>query len=290
MSKPPPSPPSLAELRQEIDSIDAQVHSLLMQRGDIIDRLIQVKQTQEVGFGFPPGARGRHDAPPGAASSRHPAARHRREHLARHHLDLHLRPGAVLGACRCFGRRIRDAGFGAVSFRLHRALRVAFQCAGRGRGGRQIQGRSGAGVGDVQPHAVVDRARGKRRAEDHRAAAVCRARRPSGGTAGFCGVARCRQRHGDRSRDVERARLRLERRNRPRAVAAGRDRRRARHGLRRRGPSGVGGGRDTSKRSRPRWSRPAPRCAHRPSSAATQRAIRCRTDRRPNSRPRPFRS
>ena len=36
-----------------------------------------------------------------AASSRHPAARHHREHLARHHLDLHLRPGAVLGACGC---------------------------------------------------------------------------------------------------------------------------------------------------------------------------------------------
>lgn len=49
-----PSPPSLNELRQEIDSIDAQVHSLLMQRGDIIDRLIAVKQTQEVGSAFRP--------------------------------------------------------------------------------------------------------------------------------------------------------------------------------------------------------------------------------------------
>jgi chorismate mutase len=54
MSKPPPSPPSLAELRQEIDTIDAQMHSLLMQRGDIIDRLIRVKQTQEVGSAFRP--------------------------------------------------------------------------------------------------------------------------------------------------------------------------------------------------------------------------------------------
>jgi hypothetical protein len=54
MSKPPPSPPSLANLRQEIDTIDAQMHSLLMQRGDIIDRLIQVKQTQEVGSAFRP--------------------------------------------------------------------------------------------------------------------------------------------------------------------------------------------------------------------------------------------
>src|ERR1700744_120795 len=53
MSK-PPSPPSLAELRKEIDAIDESVHRLLMQRGDIIDRLIRVKQTQEVGSAFRP--------------------------------------------------------------------------------------------------------------------------------------------------------------------------------------------------------------------------------------------
>src|SRR6185436_13726276 len=54
MSKPPPAPPSLEVLRREIDSIDEQVHRLLMARGDIIDRLIQVKQTQEVGSAFRP--------------------------------------------------------------------------------------------------------------------------------------------------------------------------------------------------------------------------------------------
>jgi chorismate mutase len=54
MSKPPPASPSLAELRKEIDAIDEQVHRLLMARGDIIDRLIQVKQTQEVGSAFRP--------------------------------------------------------------------------------------------------------------------------------------------------------------------------------------------------------------------------------------------
>ncbi len=54
MSQPPPAPPSLAELRKEIDAIDDQVHRLLMQRGDIIDRLIRVKQTQEVGSAFRP--------------------------------------------------------------------------------------------------------------------------------------------------------------------------------------------------------------------------------------------
>ncbi len=54
MSQAPPAPPSLDQLRREIDSIDAQVHALLMARGDIIDRLISVKQTQEVGSAFRP--------------------------------------------------------------------------------------------------------------------------------------------------------------------------------------------------------------------------------------------
>src|SRR5678810_964443 len=54
MSKAPPAPPSLQELRKEIDAIDEQVHRLLMARGDIIDRLIQVKKTQEVGSAFRP--------------------------------------------------------------------------------------------------------------------------------------------------------------------------------------------------------------------------------------------
>ena len=54
MSLKPPAPPSLQTLRDEIDAIDAQVHSLLMARGDIIDRLISVKQTQEVGSAFRP--------------------------------------------------------------------------------------------------------------------------------------------------------------------------------------------------------------------------------------------
>jgi len=54
MSQTPPAPPSLADLRKEIDTIDEQMHLLLMQRGDIIDRLIKVKKTQEVGSAFRP--------------------------------------------------------------------------------------------------------------------------------------------------------------------------------------------------------------------------------------------
>jgi chorismate mutase len=49
-----PEKPSLAALRNEIDSIDETMHGLLMQRGEIIDRLIAVKQTQESGSAFRP--------------------------------------------------------------------------------------------------------------------------------------------------------------------------------------------------------------------------------------------
>ena len=46
--------PSLADLRREIDRIDESMHGLLMERGEIIDRLISVKQTQETGSAFRP--------------------------------------------------------------------------------------------------------------------------------------------------------------------------------------------------------------------------------------------
>src|SRR5246500_2266778 len=46
--------PSLAELRREIDRIDEAMHRLLMERGEIIDRLIATKQTQEQGSAFRP--------------------------------------------------------------------------------------------------------------------------------------------------------------------------------------------------------------------------------------------
>ena len=46
--------PSLASLRQEIDGIDDAMHKLLMERGEIIDRLIAAKQTQESGSAFRP--------------------------------------------------------------------------------------------------------------------------------------------------------------------------------------------------------------------------------------------
>src|SRR5256886_3869515 len=50
----PSEPPSLADLRREIDRIDEAMHGLLMERGQIIDRLIAAKQTQESGSAFRP--------------------------------------------------------------------------------------------------------------------------------------------------------------------------------------------------------------------------------------------
>ena len=46
---------SLADLRREIDRLDASMHDLLIERGAIIDRLIAVKKTQDSGSAFRPG-------------------------------------------------------------------------------------------------------------------------------------------------------------------------------------------------------------------------------------------
>jgi chorismate mutase len=55
MPKPPrPNEPSLTDLRRDIDRIDAAMHELLIERGEIIDRLIAVKKTQESGAAFRP--------------------------------------------------------------------------------------------------------------------------------------------------------------------------------------------------------------------------------------------
>ena len=47
-------PPTLADLRREIDRIDEGMHRLLMERGDIIDQLIATKKTAESGSAFRP--------------------------------------------------------------------------------------------------------------------------------------------------------------------------------------------------------------------------------------------
>ena len=52
MSQPPQ--PTLADLRVEIDRIDLQMHQLLMERGRVIDQLIEIKSRQGGGSAFRP--------------------------------------------------------------------------------------------------------------------------------------------------------------------------------------------------------------------------------------------
>ena len=141
------------------------MHGLLMERGEIIDRLIAVKKHAGIRLGVPARARGRHDAPAGAAPPRHPAARHRREHLARHHRDLHLCAGAVL---RCMPTCRRATPLMRDSARFHFGFTVPFVphigAAGVVAAVVGIQGRSrpGAGLRRRRSRRVVDRARIRR--------------------------------------------------------------------------------------------------------------------------------
>lgn len=50
----PTEEPSLADLRREIDRIDEAMHRLLLERGEIIGRLIKAKRTTEAGSAFRP--------------------------------------------------------------------------------------------------------------------------------------------------------------------------------------------------------------------------------------------
>ena len=49
-----PETPRLEDLRTEIDRIDEAMHRLLIERGEIIDRLIAAKRSQETGSAFRP--------------------------------------------------------------------------------------------------------------------------------------------------------------------------------------------------------------------------------------------
>src|SRR5215211_4338321 len=51
----PSHAPALADLRREIDRIDEAMHRMLMERGEIIDRLIAIKKTSELASAFRPG-------------------------------------------------------------------------------------------------------------------------------------------------------------------------------------------------------------------------------------------
>ena len=47
-------PVTLADIRREIDRIDEAMHRLLMERGEVIETLIEIKKTQASGSAFRP--------------------------------------------------------------------------------------------------------------------------------------------------------------------------------------------------------------------------------------------
>ena len=205
--------PSLADLRQEIDRIDEAMHALLIERGEIIDRLIAVKKTEESGSAFRPARE----------------ADMMRRLVQRHHGSLPLdtaesiwrviistftyvqAPFSVHADLSAGDALMRDSArfhFGfTVPFVPHMGASSVVQAVNASKGDLGlVPAFATAGTGPV-----VDGARIRHRAEDHRPAAVRRARRSSGGDAGVRGVAGSGGRHGDRDRSLERAGLRLER-------------------------------------------------------------------------------
>ena len=129
----------------------------------------------------------------------------------------------------------------ALPFRLHGAVRAAHGRRRRGRGGRGIAAAISAWCRRPAPRrAVVDGARRRRCAEDHRAAALRRARRPSGRPAGVRDRAAEPRRDGDRRRDLEHPRRRLGSGGVARARSIGGSDRRAGPRLRRRRTARLG--------------------------------------------------
>src|SRR5256885_5376863 len=171
MADPPKPPPTLADLRREIDRIDESMHRLLMERGEIIDTLIRVKKTQEVGSAFRPARE--------ADMMRRLVERHRGmlpldtvESIWRVIISAFTfvqAPFSMHADLSAGDSVMRD------SARFHFGFSVPFVAhfsADAAVGALAGERRSRAGAGNRQPHRVVDSARSEGRAEDHRAAAV----------------------------------------------------------------------------------------------------------------------
>ena len=123
---------------------------------------------------------------------------------------------------------------------------------------------------------VVDDARIRERAENHRAVAVRRARRSPGRPARVCDFARSARGHGDRNRGLELSRLWLERGVRRQSRRACRRHSGSRQRARRRRLAHFRHRRRCRRGRQCSGSVPAPRSVREPSSAATRPAIRCR--------------
>ena len=139
-------------------------------------------------LGLPPGARGRHDAPAGRA----PSAASCRSTPPRASGASSSRPSPM---CRRRSAVHADLSAGEAAMRdtarFHFGFTVPFVAASSARPAwsrrspaSQRRPRPGAGRRGRRAGAWWTRARGDERAEDHRAAAIRRARRPSGRAAG----------------------------------------------------------------------------------------------------------
>ena len=195
-----------------------------------------------VGLRVSARARGRDDASAGEPSQGHPSARHCRGHLARDHLDVHLRAGAVFHPRRPIGWRRCHARFRPLPFRLHGAVRAAYGSGKRGRGGVGIAGRPrpGAGLHHRGGRRLVERPRVRRRAQGHCAASLRRPPRSSGRRPGLRRLPRCPRHDGQGGRGLERSRGRVERGVSARGCGVRRGIGGPRQRLRRSGTAGLG--------------------------------------------------
>ena len=206
--------PALADLRREIDRIDEAMHELLLERGEIIDHLIAVKNTQEAGSAFRPARE----------------ADMMRRLVKRHHGNLPLdtvesiwrviistftfvqSPFAVHADLSAGDAMMRDSArfhFGfTVPFVPHAGASSVVAAVSESKGDLGlVPAFATAGAGpwwaalefDAAPKIIA------------RLPFVERPNHP-GRHAGVRGLPRRRRRHGDRDRGLERAGVRLERR------------------------------------------------------------------------------
>ena len=186
-NRPKPTPHRLPICAREIDRIDEAMHALLIERSEIIENLIAVKSTQESGSAFRPARE----------------ASMMRQLVERHHGILPLdtvesiwrviiatfthvqAPYSVHADLTAGEAAMRD------SARFHFGFTVPFVphmgAAGVIAAVAASKGDLGLVPGDrgCRRRRLVDRARRRQRAEDHRAAALRRAARPSGLAAGL---------------------------------------------------------------------------------------------------------
>jgi chorismate mutase len=230
MAKPPQPPaqaPALDDLRKEIDQIDEAMHQLLMERGEIIDRLISVKRSQETGSAFRPARE--------AEMMRRLVKRHKgilpldtAESIWRVIISTFTyvqSPFSVHADLSAGDALMRD------SARFHFGFTVPFVAH---MGASAVVAAVSTSKGDLGlvPAFAVPAAGAWWSALEFDAAPKI-----IGRLAGFRALAGRRRRHGDGRAGVERARVRLGRGRRAGAVGAGRFHRRARPRLRRRRPA-----------------------------------------------------